>query len=44
MHREFYGRMDEFALLSRPLSDKEIRKLYEEGEPRSSVLVAGSAR
>lgn len=44
MHRELYGRMDEFALLSRPLSDNEIRKLYEEGEPRSSVLVVGSAR
>jgi Concanavalin A-like lectin/glucanases superfamily len=31
--REFQGRIDEFMLLSRPLSADEIRRLYEAGRP-----------
>lgn len=38
--REFHGRMDEFALLSRPLSADEIRKLYESGKPRKETVLA----
>jgi hypothetical protein len=35
--RDFHGRMDEFALLSRPLSAQEIRHLYELGRPRPAT-------
>jgi hypothetical protein len=38
--RDFHGRMDEFALLSRPLSAQEIRHLYELGRPRQAPAVA----
>jgi hypothetical protein len=38
--RNFHGRMDEFALLSRPLSAKEIRQLYDAGKPREITVVA----
>ena len=38
--REVQGRMDEFALWSRPLSADEIRKLYETGKPREEQIVA----
>ena len=34
--REFHGRMDEFALLSRPLTTEEIRRQYELGRPRET--------
>lgn len=33
--RDFHGRMDEFALLSRPLSGDEIARLYELERPRT---------
>jgi hypothetical protein len=39
--RDFHGRMDEFALLSRPLSPEEIRSQYELGKPRQTTAVAG---
>ena len=39
--RDFHGRMDEFALLSRPLSTQEIHRLYEIGKPRGTTVVAG---
>lgn len=39
--RNFHGRMDEFALLSRPLSAEEIRRLYDLGKPREVTTVAG---
>jgi hypothetical protein len=32
--RELHGRMDEFAVLSRPLSTEEIQRQYEAGRPR----------
>ena len=32
--------MDEFALLSRPLSGDEIHRLYELGKPYDTVLMA----
>ena len=35
--RDFHGRMDEFALLSRPLSSQEIRRLYDLGRPRQAT-------
>jgi ferric-dicitrate binding protein FerR (iron transport regulator) len=38
--REFHGRMDEFTLLSRPLSSEEIRWMYEFGKPRETLNVA----
>jgi hypothetical protein len=38
--RDFHGRMDEFALLSRPLSAEEIRRQYELGKPRETTAVA----
>jgi hypothetical protein len=38
--REFHGRMDEFVLLSRPLSSEEIHRLYEFGKPRQTFTVA----
>lgn len=38
--RDFHGRMDEFALLSRPLSAKEISQLYDAGKPRETTAVA----
>lgn len=38
--RELHGRMDEFALLSRPLSSEEIRWMYEFGKPRETLNVA----
>jgi len=34
--RDFHGRMDEFALLNRPLTTEEIRRQYEMGRPRPS--------
>jgi Concanavalin A-like lectin/glucanases superfamily len=39
--RNFHGRMDEFALLSRPLSAEEIYHLYKLGQPREATTVAG---
>lgn len=39
--REFHGCMDEFSLLSRPLSSDEIHRLYEFGKPRETLSVAG---
>ena len=42
--RDFHGRMDEFALLSRPLSADEIRAQYELGKPREATAVAASAK
>lgn len=41
--RNFHGRMDEFALLSRPLSSEEIRRFYESGKPRETMIVADGA-
>jgi len=38
--RDFHGRMDEFALLSRPLSADEIRRQFELGRPRATTAVA----
>lgn len=38
--RNFHGRMDEFALLSRPMSAEEIRRQYEIGRPRETAVVA----
>ncbi len=38
--REFHGRMDEFTLLSRPLSSEEIRWMYEFGKPRETLNMA----
>src|SRR5882724_153715 len=37
--RDFHGRIDEFALLSRPLSAEEIRRQYELGKPREATAV-----
>lgn len=42
--RDFQGRMDEFALLSRPLSSEEIARLYRLGSPRQTYTVAGLER
>lgn len=39
--RDFHGRMDEFALLSRALSAEEILHQYELGKPRETTAVAG---
>jgi hypothetical protein len=41
--RDFHGRIDEFALLSRPLSAEEIHRQYELGKPREATAVAGLA-
>lgn len=41
--RNFHGRMDEFALLSRPLSDEEILRFYESGKPRETMMMADDA-
>ena len=38
--REFHGCMDEFVLVSRPLSGEEIHRLYEFGKPRETSTVA----
>ena len=38
--RDFHGRMDEFALLSRALSAGEIHHQYELGKPRETTAVA----
>jgi hypothetical protein len=38
--RDFHGRMDEFALLSRALTPQEIRQQYELGRPRQATVVA----
>ena len=38
--RNFHGRMDEFALLSRPLSAEETRRLYEAGRPRHDAVAS----
>jgi hypothetical protein len=38
--RDFHGRMDEFALLSRALSPQEIREQYDLGRPRQVTTVA----
>jgi hypothetical protein len=38
--RNFQGRMDEFAILSTVLSADEIRRLYREGRPGETMLVA----
>jgi hypothetical protein len=38
--RDFHGRMDEFVLLSRPLSADEIRRQYETGKARETTTVA----
>lgn len=38
--RDLHGCMDEFALLSRPLSGEEIRRLYDLGKPHEAVMVA----
>jgi hypothetical protein len=38
--RDFHGRMDEFALLSRALTALEIRQQYELGRPRQVTTVA----
>ena len=43
-YREFHGRMDEFVLLSRPLSADEIRTLYDAGKPRSEVIAARTSK
>jgi hypothetical protein len=42
--RDFHGRMDEFALLSRPLSSEEIARLYELGKPRETTEMASLER
>jgi hypothetical protein len=42
-YREFHGRMDEFVLLSRPLSADEIRRLYEAGKPRNETALSAQA-
>lgn len=33
--RNFNGRIDEFLMFARPLGDREIQQLYEQGKPRS---------
>jgi hypothetical protein len=38
--RDFHGRIDEFTLLSRPLSSAEIRRQYELGKPREVTALA----
>ena len=38
--RDLHGRMDDFALLSRPLSSEEIRSQYDLGRPRQATTVA----
>ena len=38
--RDFHGRMDEFALLSRPLSAEEIHRQYELGRRREPMILA----
>lgn len=43
-HREFHGRMDEFTLLGRALSSKEIYRQYELGKPRETTTVASLAQ
>ncbi|HXS69752.1 MAG TPA: LamG domain-containing protein, partial [Candidatus Polarisedimenticolia bacterium] len=40
--RNFHGRMDEFALLSRPLSAEEIRRQYDLGKPRDASTAIAS--
>lgn len=39
--RDFHGRIDEFTLLSRPLSAEEIHREYELGKQRAATAVAG---
>ena len=41
--RNFHGRMDEFALLRRPLSAGEIHRQYELGKPRETTVLAALA-
>jgi len=41
--RNFHGRMDEFAILSRPLSDEEIHRFYQSGKPRETIMVTARA-
>jgi hypothetical protein len=38
--RDFHGRIDEFTLLSRPLSAEEIYRQYEVGKQRAATAVA----
>jgi hypothetical protein len=38
--RELHGRMDEFVLLSRPMSAGEIRHQYEAGERRETMMAS----
>ena len=41
--RDFHGRMDDFALLSRPLSLEEIKRQFELGRPRQAQGVTAVA-
>jgi hypothetical protein len=43
LNRNFSGKMDEFALLSRAMTAAEIRRYYEQGSPSVPVLVARQA-
>jgi hypothetical protein len=40
LNRNFHGRIDEFAMLSRAMTPEEIRNQYESGKPRGSMLIA----
>jgi hypothetical protein len=40
--RDIHGRMDEFAVLARPLSAQEIRRQFEIGKPRETTLMASA--
>jgi hypothetical protein len=42
--RDFHGRMDDFALLSRPMSPEEIRRQFELGRPRQQIAAVAELK
>jgi len=42
--RDFHGRMDDFALLSRPLTPEEIKHQYELGRPRPAITAVAELK
>lgn len=42
--RDFHGRMDDFALLSRPLTAEEIKRQFELGRPRPAVTAVAELK
>ena len=42
--RDFHGRMDDFALLSRPLTSEEIKHQFEIGRSRQSITAVAELK